>query len=240
MTILEDRLPVVLGWHLESGGHSGPDDGACIMEAVAYLAGEEWSDRPNCASPILAAFMRRWNDDLDDVGRQELRPYIARLVGTRGTQEQEDARGWMAADWLVHKWVPLWLRAAGLDDQARTVEQLLVVNDPKSWAHIRNVMATARDAAYARRNEKIARFKVLFVEELKKSVPAEAAGAAWAAWAAEASERWLRLRNAVYDALKPKFKAAIREKFGPEIESAKASAIDLLERMLAVTETAAS
>jgi hypothetical protein len=60
---------------LEAGGHKGPDGGFCVMEAAAYIAGEPWTDRPKCVSGVIAALMRRWNDDLDDAGRQKLKPY---------------------------------------------------------------------------------------------------------------------------------------------------------------------
>ena len=65
---------------LKAGGH--PEDGEfCIMEAVAFVAGEPWSDHPACASQVIGAFMRSWNDALDDEGRQKLKPYVRRLVG---------------------------------------------------------------------------------------------------------------------------------------------------------------
>lgn len=112
MTILQDRLSQIAGLQLEAGGHNSIDDGCCIMEAVAFVAGEPWSDHPECASKVIGAFMRRWNDVVDDEGRQELKAWIPRLVGSKGTAEQEDARGWMATDWLVHSYLPLWLRTA--------------------------------------------------------------------------------------------------------------------------------
>jgi hypothetical protein len=49
---------------LQKGAHDSPDAGMCVMEAVAYISGEPFSDHPACASPILSAFLRRWNDDL--------------------------------------------------------------------------------------------------------------------------------------------------------------------------------
>ena len=31
---------------LYPGGHSSLEEGCCVMEAVAFVAGEPWSDRP--------------------------------------------------------------------------------------------------------------------------------------------------------------------------------------------------
>ena len=47
------------GLLLANGGHKSADDGMCLMEAVAYVAGEPHSDSPACASPILASIGRR-------------------------------------------------------------------------------------------------------------------------------------------------------------------------------------
>ena len=41
-----DRLDNV---RLASGSHHSWRQGACLMEAVAYVAGEEHSDHPQCA-----------------------------------------------------------------------------------------------------------------------------------------------------------------------------------------------
>src|SRR5580704_3294425 len=90
--------------HLSSGGHTRDpnlpitEQEMCFMEAVSYVAGEKWSAAPECASKVIGSFMVRWNDSTDDEGRQALKPYIYRLVGTKGTKEQEDARAFMAAD----------------------------------------------------------------------------------------------------------------------------------------------
>src|SRR5690606_11434490 len=105
-----ERRPEVntldLGTLTLAAGCHGPGDEMCVMEAVAFIAGEEWSDRPECASPVIGAFMRAWNDALDDDDRQDLKRYILRLVGSKGTAEQEELRGWMAFDWLVRVHTP--------------------------------------------------------------------------------------------------------------------------------------
>lgn len=94
-----NRLAIVRRIDLGRGGHPGPEAGACVMEAVAFVAGENWSDTPHCASPLLAGFMRAWNDLLDDRDRQQLKRYIVRLAGSRGTHDQEQARARIIADW---------------------------------------------------------------------------------------------------------------------------------------------
>lgn len=52
------------------------------MEYVSLLAGEEWSDRPDCTHPMLAHEARTTNDLLRDSDRSRLVPLIGRLFGT--------------------------------------------------------------------------------------------------------------------------------------------------------------
>ena len=109
---------------LASGAHNPNDTEMCVMEAASLLAGEKWSDHPQCASPVIAAFLRSWNDTLPDTDRQALKRYIVPLVGSKGTPAQESARSWMACDWLVRTFTPAWLRLAGLTDDADALEAL--------------------------------------------------------------------------------------------------------------------
>lgn len=70
---------------LARGRHRSPSDGACVMELASMLAGESFTDKPRCADPVIAAFLRAFNDRLGHARRQELRPYAAAVVGTRGS-----------------------------------------------------------------------------------------------------------------------------------------------------------
>lgn len=96
---------------------TGPID-ACVMETTAFIAGEPWSDHPSCVSPVIAAFLRSWNDALDDDGRQQLKRWIVPVIGTNTGPADDDTRAWIACDWLVRTQTPAWLRLAGLTEQA--------------------------------------------------------------------------------------------------------------------------
>jgi hypothetical protein len=52
------------------------------MELVSMLAGEPFSDAPLCACPIIGAFLRAYNDAIDDDRRQDLYRCAALVVGT--------------------------------------------------------------------------------------------------------------------------------------------------------------
>src|SRR5687767_459910 len=101
---------------LKSGAHKRRSEGLCVMEAVAWFAGEPHSDHPSCTCPVIAAFLRSWNDSIsDDAARTALlAQFIPKVVGTRSTPEVEVRRAWMAIDWMVREYTPAWLDLAGL------------------------------------------------------------------------------------------------------------------------------
>jgi hypothetical protein len=88
---------------LGRGAHSSPADGACVMELASMLAGEPFSDRPRCASPVITGFLRAYNDLLDDGRRQDLRPYAAAVVGTRADRGTEVSRGRRCLEWAEER-----------------------------------------------------------------------------------------------------------------------------------------
>ena len=114
---------------LAKGAHPS-HDAMCVMEAVAFVAGEPWSDRPKCACPVISTFLRFWNDDLPDDERDTLlRPLIPQLIGTRGDVAMERRRATMAADWLIRVHTPAWLRLAKLDAHADALAALPEITD---------------------------------------------------------------------------------------------------------------
>ena len=135
---------------LSYGAHESRADGMCLLEAVAFLAGEPHTDNPQCVCPTLAAFGRSWNDALDDQDRNRLlKPFIRRLIGTRSTVEVEYRRTFMATDWAVRVAAPVWLRAAGLDDEAASLEALHPLTSAGGCLSAASMIAQVRDAARA-------------------------------------------------------------------------------------------
>lgn len=83
---IPDLVPV-----LSSGKHRRPSDGGCFMEFASYLAGERWSDHPDCTHPLLASLARLVNDAMTDHGRARLAPLVPAVVGLTSTQLRVDA-----------------------------------------------------------------------------------------------------------------------------------------------------
>jgi hypothetical protein len=74
------ELPAV---RLEPGSHDSADDGVCVVELASMVGGERFSDRPDCVCPVIAAYLRAWNDRAGYAQRQRLLPYATRVVGSR-------------------------------------------------------------------------------------------------------------------------------------------------------------
>jgi hypothetical protein len=170
MQIIEERLAEIT--RLDEGGHSGLAEGVCAMEAAAYIAGEPWSDHPECVCPVVAAFMRGWNDSLPDDERTALLlPLTPKTIGTRGSEKLAERRALMAADWLVRVNTPAWLRLAGLDTHADALSALPEITDMAQVPSIRGPLEAARTdavAAWDAATDKLAATKT----ELQKSAVA--------------------------------------------------------------------
>jgi hypothetical protein len=67
---------------LTKGRHRSPRDGACLMEYVSVLAGENFSDRPRCVDPLLVRLAWTVNDASDDDLRGLLAELAPRMIGT--------------------------------------------------------------------------------------------------------------------------------------------------------------
>jgi hypothetical protein len=82
-----DLLPI-----LSRGKHRSSRKGACFMEMASVLAGEKWSDHPQCTHPLLGELARLVNDCTSDAGRQELAVLIPSVVGLTSDDVRTDAR----------------------------------------------------------------------------------------------------------------------------------------------------
>jgi hypothetical protein len=100
---MAEQRTVALASHqtirLSKGKHASSSEGACVMEHASKLAGEPFTDRPATVCPVIAGFMRAYNDRVDDERRQDLYRYAAEVVGTRATPEVEHLRERRCLEW---------------------------------------------------------------------------------------------------------------------------------------------
>jgi hypothetical protein len=79
---------------LAQGRHASAQQGVCTLELASMLAGERFSDQPRSACAAVAAFVRGYNDAIDDVRRQDLYAVAAQLVGSSGGEDITHERMW--------------------------------------------------------------------------------------------------------------------------------------------------
>ena len=245
---LMERLARFDTLDLLAGGHE-PDSKFCVMEAVAYVAGEPWSDSPECVSPVIAAFLRSWNDSLDDTDRQMLKPLIPKVIGSRTTEADEQARAWMCIDWLARECAPAFLRCAGLTEHAATLEGLAALTGSREAKQAQPSLDAAGDAAWdaawaAAWDAAWAAAGAAAWAAAWDAAGAAAGDAAWdaagdaagdAAWdaagaavgAAAWAAAWAAARAAARDAARDAARAAL----SPTVKGLQASALLLVDRI---------
>lgn len=77
---------------LSRGSHRSPSAGVCVMELASMLAHEPFSDRARTVSPVIGAFLRTYNDGVDDERRQDLCVVAPEVLGTGGDRHAEGER----------------------------------------------------------------------------------------------------------------------------------------------------
>lgn len=233
MSIIETRLRDLDTITLRSGSHRSFDEGACLLEAASWVAGEPFSAYPECVCPVIAAFGRAWNDALpaDDRNRL-LKPLIPLIIGTRSTPEVRDARAFMAADWAVRVFTPAWLRLAGLAEDAVALESLPELSSVETCRAAMPAIATAKDAAWA-----AGEAAGLAGEAAWAAAGAAAGEAARAAWAAAGAADGAAgaAARAAWAAARYAAGAAAGDALEDTKRDFQQSALDLLHRMIAVT-----
>jgi hypothetical protein len=248
---------MIQDYTLTYGTHATPEEGRCAMEWVSHLAGEPHSDAPRCVSPVLRALCISLNDGLADGPRQRLRPYLTRTIGTAG-DGLDEARAWLAMDWLVRTYTPAWLSLAGLQEPARRLSELVAVADDRSLSRAIEPLERARLQARAAR---LAAFGQHGLTGRAAAIAGARTGRE-AAWACAGAAAWAAARIAIGEQAGDRARAAARAAagdaaavavrrvrddvvcgpvsaldarrtaLGPTLEALGGSALDLLHRML--------
>ena len=227
---------------LASGAHDRRTDGVCVMEAVAWWAGEDHSDRPECVSRVIGAFLRSWNDALPDGDRQQLRRWIPEVVGTNAGPAVDAELSWIALDWLVRVHTPAWLRLAGLIEQAALLTDMAEITPatcpsilPTLTAVCSDARAAAGDAAGDAARDAAWAAAWAAAQDAARDAAGDAAwDAAWAAaWTAAGDAAWAAAWDAAGIAAWDAAWDAARAALAPTIAELQVSAHDLIGLMVA-------
>ena len=210
---------------LRHGGHTGsaPDGPCCLVEyeVVHVLKRTKKADTDPTICPVINAMATGLNDaypdnDAGDVQRTaELERFIGRLKDTKSTPEVERRRSHLACDWLIRTYTPAWLRLVpSLVDHAEALTALPEITDGEVATSAQPTISAAGSAAGS----------------------AADSAASSAAYSAARSADDSAAYSAAYSAARSAACAAADDLLKPTADSLRASAIELLERMLAVTE----
>ena len=241
MQLIPERMAQI--GSLKKGNHKPNGHEMCVMEAVAYVAGEAWSDQPQCSCPVITAFMVSWNDSLPNDAERDrlLKNLIPEIIGTRATKSVETKRATLAADWLIRTHTPAWLRLAKLETQAALLESLPEITDFAQCPSLMPALQAVRiDANAARAAAGDA------ARDAAWAAAWDAAGAAaWAAardaardaaWAAARDAAWDAAGDAAWDAAWDAARAAAGDALKPTIAQLQISAVALVRKMITVKE----
>ena len=75
-------------YQLKRGHSDTPENGSCAMDAVNWLVHGVHGDAPECASPVIRAFVISGNDHMDNVTRQRFIPFLHRIAGSHAFEHE--------------------------------------------------------------------------------------------------------------------------------------------------------
>jgi hypothetical protein len=133
---------------LARGRHASRHAGVCVMELASMLAHEPFSDRSPSISPTIGAFLRTYNDGLDDERRQDLYSVAAAIVGT--------ARGRAVERERIGRCLEFALRRAKRGVSSRASLALATPEPAGSWAAIAALESGCHEEALALVDELVA------------------------------------------------------------------------------------
>jgi len=215
------------------------------MELASQMAGEPWGDHPACVSPLMGHYVRRTNDSAPDDIRQGLLPIVPLLIGTDAADDQ--ARGLLAADWVVRTSIPTWLDLAGLVDHAAGLRNSLALDSWERLDDVAPMLIAAKEAFSAKRVDSFgSAWDNAYTTSIAATIIAQYAAVAahkadtWAI-AAKASitvDRGVQWYSAINNALLTRDKQAEARlaSFSPTATAMMISSIDLARRMAMVNK----
>jgi hypothetical protein len=133
---------------LARGRHASRSAGVCVMELASMLADEPFSDRAPSISPTIGAFLRTYNDGLDEDRRQDLYSVAAAIVGTAANRAVELQR--------IDRSLAFALRHGAHVPSSRASLALATPEPAGAWAALAALQAGAHEEALALVDELVA------------------------------------------------------------------------------------
>jgi hypothetical protein len=131
MTMQTEAQSYFDGVDLVTGSGERREGELCIMSLVALLAGEQHSDRPSTACPVITAFVIRINDAIDHPARQDLKDYATRIMGTNDGRHHD--RAWLLTRECVNDVFARMMEAKGANGDAIAALPRMPLNADTSY-----------------------------------------------------------------------------------------------------------
>ena len=230
---------------LRSGKGTGKPGDCCVVQEL-----RRWHDvdpsidlTPDGESAPIYKMLIGLNDASPRT-REMVRSRMTQLVGTGRSPEIEHARSLMALDWYLRTWLPAWFdlteSLAPHAKALRAMEQITDSNARDAGKVVNAARAAARDAAGEAAGAAAGAAAWAAARDAAWAAAWDAAGAAAmeaagaAASAAAWDAAWAAARDAAGAATWAAVGAAAKAKLALTVERLQDSAIDLLDRMLAL------
>lgn len=143
MTTFDNTLDNIV---LDEGSHTSPSRGVCIMECVAYLAGEPHTDHPECACEVVTEFAMNCNDVLSPEDRPRLTAYALRIAGSRANDGQVPLqRARFLLSYATRVCLPLFLAKRQIDFKVTVPELETHADIPSYVAELKRLQKITRE-----------------------------------------------------------------------------------------------
>lgn len=147
MTPITETLANIPLFH---GRHQEADSQRCVMECVAFVAGEPHSDHPKCACEVVTALAIYANDSGGEAVVDALPARILRMAGSNLGRLVSEQRAYFLADYAVRTLMPAVLRdyaqrypnaAAVTEEQLQALSAVSPIRDKTALHAARTAVA---------------------------------------------------------------------------------------------------
>lgn len=136
-----EQAPDLSAIRLSGGIHPNREDGMCLLEAVAWWAGEPHTHHPQCVCPVLARLCEELNEATLDDDRSQLVVLIPLLARSKSKAEVEWQRAFLLADYALRDHHALTLEYWGYEDQALELLELAPITGHTTAMAVAEVLA---------------------------------------------------------------------------------------------------
>ena len=133
--------------NLDYGKHGSLQQGACVMECVAYVAGEPHTDHPSCACPVVTKVAAFVNDEYPAVRENGLSSRVLRLAGSNKSPEASKQRAYFLMDFVLRTVTPNSIRRH-TPALADAFAQLSPVDCPERMKPVHALVSALRDTLH--------------------------------------------------------------------------------------------